>query len=83
MTLFSMVEELHKMLEDGEIEDSEEVDCLDDTFDVSRFIKDMHVNLSETDEQAMEELSERQIATIHQIYNGYANGEWLSLEEYL
>lgn len=83
MTLFSMVKELHDMLEAGEIEDSEEVDHLDDTFDVSRFIKDMKANLSETDEQAMEELTERQIGTIHQLFEGYANGDWKPLESYL
>ena len=83
MTLWEMVKELHEMLEAGEIEDSEEVDCLDDTFDVSRFIKDMFNNLSEDEESAVEQLSERQIATIYQIYEGYCNGDWRSLEEYL
>ena len=83
MTLFEKVSELHDMLIAGEIEDSEEVDCLDSTFDSPRFIKDMYENLSETDEYAEDELTARQIATIEQLYEGYCNGNWCPLEDYL
>lgn len=71
------------MLEDGEIEDSGEVDHLDDTFDASRFIKDMFNYLSEDDETVIEETTERQRATIEQLWEGYANGDWQPLENYL
>ena len=83
MTLYEMVVELKDLLDAGEIEDSEEVDCLDDSFDSARFIKNMFDHMSEDDEAATEELTERQIATIHQLYEGYCNGEWESLDYYL
>ena len=83
MTLYEKILELHDMLQAGEIEDACEIDQLDDTFDAARFIKDMYEHLSETDEMAEEELTERQIATIEQLYEGYCNGDWKSFEEYL
>ena len=83
MTLWEMVKELHALLEAGEIDDAEEVDCLDDSFDTARFIRDMYNNLSEDEGQAMEELTNRQIATIWQLWSGYCDGDWQKLEYYL
>lgn len=84
MTLFEMVSELHEMLESGEIDDSiENLPWNSNEFNPAKFIRDMFQNLSPDDEQAREEISERQIAVIHQIYEGYANGDWKGLEEYL
>lgn len=78
-----MVKELHDLLEAGEIDDEIEDLPWDSTeFNAANFIKNMYDNLSEDDESAIEQLSERQIATVYQLYEGYCNGEWLPLDEY-
>ena len=84
MTLWEMVKELHDMVLEGEIDITDELlTGREEDFDAGRFIISMFQNLSEEDDQATEETTKRQRATIHQLWNGYCNDDWRSLEEYL
>lgn len=78
-----MVRELHEMCVSGEIDICEDIPIDCDEFEPVKFITDMFLHLPEDEESILECTTERQRATIHQLFEGYANGDWQPLENYL
>lgn len=82
-TLFEMVKELHDMILEGEIDSCEDipVDC--NEFEPVKFIIDMFTHLPEDEDSIDECTTEKQRATIRQLWDGYCNDDWQPLDSYL
>lgn len=71
------------MVVEGEIDSYEDVPIECNEFEPVNFIKSMYQHLPEDEASIIECTTPRQRATIQQLYEGYANGEWQPLDFYL